>query len=1272
MGASGSDLERLSLRRLLQLVAVSSVDLEALCLDHFPQVYRLFSQGMNRTARENLLLEMIPAPELLAVLRTVAPHIVAQHAPYSFAEGPPKNGELPANPYRGLAAFATEDAHLFFGRETQTRLLLALLERLIGQSGVRRMLTLLGPSGSGKSSLARAGIAYGLSRRDVASNDSRQAVIVRPGRRPFLGLARGLVSIALPRGAETDGGLAEQLAAQLYQRGLDGSYDGICRILERVPEADRPSVVIVVDQFEELYSECTDEAVRNGFVDALLYAATDRLVSVTVVLVLRSDCLVEVARYHPALSQAISASNSVIPAMTQEELRSAIAEPALRAGVPFDPAVIDLLLEQTRKNANSLPLLQFALTQIWNGIVDGRSPAETLRTMGGVGGALARQAQALYRDLTVQNQVHLRRIFLQLVQVGSGIRDTCRRVPLGQLIGHRVSEADVLTLLQPFTDERRRLLTLSSPDASGKGERHVEITHEALLEHWEDLHNWVAEAHEDQRFHDRISESVRLWDKDGRHTGRLWRSPDLDLLRDYFRRCGETLTRLELEFYKTAEYQLARERWLWRIWILLPLCIICSCIVLYYREDSRLRQATEATLHLAQGRSDLLSGKAYAAFRHLLSAAELGSEDVSLKYLLADAARPLDALRVVITGHAPQMSTGNFSPDGKQVVIASGDGTARVVDARTGSTLLILNGHQRYVNSAAYSPDGTRILTSSADRTARIWNAATGQLQMVLSGHTHALNSAAWSPDGSFIITASADRTARIFDSRSGVELQALIGHEKSVNDATFSPDGELILTGSADGTARLWHREGGRLRRTLKAHHGPINGVAFDPTGTTMATAAADQQVYLWPLDSDHFSRVLIGHESYVNSVRWSGDGRYILTASADGTAALWDAKTLQLLQILDGHLSAVKRAEFDSTGTRVVTAGNDRTVRIWNLGNAEKQRTLLNAGQPIRGGTLSHSQRLIAIATDDRIIRIVDAQTGAPLSELRGHQGAINGLTFSWDDKLIASAAEDGSVSLWDLGKSELRRVVQTGQAGILSVAFSPDDSAFLAGGKDGQTSLWNIERGSRICLLSKHDDWVNSVGFSPDGQLAFTASSDRRVRIFHTDTWTEAYTLSGHQQQVRSAAFSPSGKLLITGSEDQTAQLWEVGSWQRLHVLQDHRAAVRAVGISRDDERLLTMTPDQRTCVWDRASGQALSCLRAHFVPVKAAQFSSEGQHVFTFNEDGVVRLWDVGEEKRTLAELKELLRCVEPVAPLDVSVQDRPSSIEWQACSREAHR
>lgn len=559
-------MTRVALRRLLEKLLPTDADLAAFCLDRFPEVSRHFADGMSRVAKSNLLLEIVEPAAIVIALRQQDSDRFGKYE--RALESTSIDVEVKDNPYRGLSAFQIEDARLFFGRELITQNLRQRLQALYVQDGANRLVAVIGPSGSGKSSVARAGLLAALQKHNVPGITSIRRLIMKPGEHPIEELTRALLAFK-DQNSEIDIESQRRLRAGLLQQDERYGFDGLRLYASSLPEIATRPIILLVDQFEEIYTLCDDVQERNAFVSLLLTAVGGRAPHVSVVITLRSDFLGETHRQHPELNRLIGLQHEIVTAMTAQELRSAIAEPATQAGRALDSAVVDLLLAEATGHDGTLPLLQFALTQIWDGLSlePPRAPTDTLRAIGGVGGALAHRAQAIFDKLTSAEQLIARRAFVRLVRLGEGTRDTRRRVPLRDLCGSAEGEAAVVDILRRFATPDARLVTLSGTEA----EPVAEVTHEALFEHWQSLRNWIDESRVNRRFHERVTQAVQLWVEGGRHKGRLWRSPDLDLLRKFHSDNLSELSSAEIGFLdascklemdeKRAERSHRRLRW---------------------------------------------------------------------------------------------------------------------------------------------------------------------------------------------------------------------------------------------------------------------------------------------------------------------------------------------------------------------------------------------------------------------------------------------------------------------------------------------------------------------------------------------------------------------------------------------------------------------------------------------------------------------------------------------------------------------------------------
>ena len=472
--------------------------------------------------------------------------------------GPPEPGSRPdgpapladePNPYQGLLAFQPADGDRFFGRDREIEELWHRFRDLHEAADTPRLLVVYGPSGSGKSSLVRAGLVPALAKRPLGGRGRARIALLVPGSEPLQALATVLARIATddPAPARKSREFAEELAIT----DQHGAHDGLRRLAALLPEADVWPLVVVVDQLEEIYNLCKDEATRQAFLANLLAAAADPTGQVAVVVTLRSDFL-GATQADPALNLLIQAQGVFVVALSEAGLREAIQQPAARSGRPLEEAVVDRLVEQTLGFDGALPLLQFALQCLWEELRQDRPAAATLRAIGGVGGALAGEADRLHQSLSADDQRIARRLFLSLVKLGEGSRDTRRRVTFAEVIAHGDDPAAVRRVIERFARPDVRLLTRASANGAAGGAETLELTHEALIEKWRLLQEWLNNDRDALRFQRRLEEAARHWQDNGQPEGSLWRPPNLDLLERFREDHDAALTVIQAEFANSS------------------------------------------------------------------------------------------------------------------------------------------------------------------------------------------------------------------------------------------------------------------------------------------------------------------------------------------------------------------------------------------------------------------------------------------------------------------------------------------------------------------------------------------------------------------------------------------------------------------------------------------------------------------------------------------------------------------------------------------------
>lgn len=423
----------------------------------------------------------------------------------------------------------------------------------------------------------------------------------------------------------------------------------------------------------------------------------------------------------------------------------------------------------------------------------------------------------------------------------------------------------------------------------------------------------------------------------------------------------------------------------------------------------------------------------------------------------------------VLGGYIADVHVARFSPDGKFVLSASSDRTARLWHVADATEAAFLKGHSDEVWSAAFGPGGPanpeiapRAATVALNGFVRLWDGRSGKLIAVIKGHEDAVVGVDFGPHGRLFVTASHDGTARLWDARTGARVGVLKGHQQRVLSAVFSPDGQRILTTSDDATARLWNVKSGTQTTVLAGHSSGVTGAAFSPDGARLATGSRDHTVRLWDGVDGAKIAVLRGHTGWVNALVFGPDGKRLASASGDYTARLWTARTGASLAKLGGHGNEVASVAFSGDGRRLLTASGDGTARLWEtrgpvsaFGSAGSVKVLVQSHS-------SDRKRRVRISDDRLTMRILDAANDAVIAViavLKSHQAPIAAAAFSADGRRVVSASADGTARLWDAATgAEIGRI--EGAAGALARAgFSPDGRHVVIVSKSGHQQTWRI---------------------------------------------------------------------------------------------------------------------------------------------------------------------------------------------------------------------
>ncbi|BAZ20595.1 WD-40 repeat-containing protein [Kalymmatonema gypsitolerans NIES-4073] len=1191
---------------------------------------------------------------------------------------------IPPNPYQGLAAFTEVDAAFFFGRETFVN---GLLEAVNQQP----LVGVIGPSGSGKSSVVYAGLFPQL---QISGNWLIESF--RPGDKPFYQLASVLVRLLEPETGET----AQLREAVGLAADMELGRITLPTVISRINERQTGKrLLLFIDQFEELYTLCQNKEVIEHFVDALLAAI--HLDNFTLVFTLRADFYNFVLAYRPFRDALQQFSPQLLSSMNRSECKRAIEQPAQKMEVQLEAQLTERILDDVGNEPGNLPLLEFALTRLWSLQQKRKLTHQAYDQIGGVKKALANHAEEVYKRLDETQQTIVPRIFVQLVRPGEGTEDT-RRIATRAEVGD-----ENWGLVSYLAGYPARLVVTGRDEKSG--EDTVEVVHEALIREWLTLREWMNANRQFRVWQERLKVAVLEWKNSNYDSGALLRGVPLGVAQEWLHKRETEMTPQERDFISASVQQRSQEQ----------------------EEKERRRRRVRNGLIGGLVAALILSGFAFSQWQQAENRrinAEILVQNLRAESLFASDSE-LDALLfglkagVNVKKHGNAIDSDNrtkaiatlqqvvyglkehnrlegeygvaFSPDGKTIATTSDDETVKLWDI-SGQLLHTLKGQY----SVVFSPDGKTIATASDDKTVKLWNMSGEELR-TLKGHRGVVNSVAFSPDGKTIATTSDDKTVKLWDI-SGEELRTLKGHRGVVNSVAFSPDGKTIATTSDDKTVKLWDISGqllhtlkgqysvvfspdgktiattsddktvkltvklwnmsGEELRTLKGHRGVVNSVVFSPDGQTIATASGDSTVKLWNLSGEELHTL-----EEQDGVVFSPDGKTIATASGDSTVKLWRLSGEEL-HTLKGHSARVNSVVFSPDGQIIATASGDSTVKLWRL-SGEELHTLKGHKAPVFSVVFSPNGQTIATGSLDNTVKLWN-RSRQLLHTLKGHSDRVSSVVFSPDGQTIATGSDDRTVKLWNLSgqllhilkvhssfvssgsddstmklwdgvSGQLIKTVKLHTGEVTSVVFSPDGKTIAAGTDDNTVKLWNLS-GQELHTLKGHSDSVNSVVFSPDGKTIASGSSDKTVKLWNLNGQV-LQTFKEHGGEVTSVVFSPDGKTIATGSYDATVKLWNLNG-QVLQTFKGHSDSVNSVVFSPDGKTIATGSWDKTVKLWN-LNGQVLQTWKEHSGPVFSVVFSPDASTIASGSNDDTVKLWNLDLDdllKRGCAWISDYLK------------------------------
>ena len=1174
------------------------------------------------------------------------------------------NTPPPANPYKGLHSFQEADSSDFFGRD---RLIQQLIQRMSENSEGSRFLAVVGPSGSGKSSVVKAGLIPKL--RQGAMPNSADWFIAQmvPGDQPLVELENALLRVA----ANPPENLLDHLRED--ERGL-------LRSVKRILPEDQSELMLVIDQFEEVFTQFEDTAARTHFLDSLYVAVTDPASQIRVIVTLRADFYDRPLQYRQFGELMRTRMESVLP-LSSEELRQSIVAPAQRVGVALEPELVTAIISDVGEQPGTLPLVQYALTELFERQQGRLLTLATYREIGGITGALARRAEELYTTLDDEGQEAARQLFLRLVTLGEGNEDTRRRVRRTELVSTANNSESLDAVIDAYG--HYRLLTFDR-DPATRGPT-VEIAHEALLRVWTRLRDWIDDSREELRIHRRLTAAAHEWEEAGNDLSFLASGSRLTQFEEWAagtrlilneeetsfleRSLAEREAQRKLEEERTArETELARLsarrlRWLVAgLAVFLVVALALSAFALdrqqqaqtqagiaadneataVFAQEQAEQQAAlaETQAALAELNADQAQALALAARSQLVL--EGGNSDLAL--LLALEANkmvedpPIEILhaltsaayapgtRALLVGHTQPITGVAISPDGQTALSSGGDeltpsGVGEMIqwNLTTGEAIRQFEGHENIITSLDIDPSGRTAISGDYDGVVILWDMATGEILDTFQDPSRIVRQVAFSPDGQTFLTSGgvSDETVKIWDMATGRIIQRLTGHTDQIDSAAFSPDGATIASGARNGELILWDIETGEEIRRFDGHADAVNDLAFSPDGQQLVSGGSDVGLIIWNVETgEEIRRIPLG---VTYAVAFSPDGSAVLSGlgtGSSGVLTLWDVETGAEIHRYIGHSAPVNRATFNPDGRMILSGSADGSLRLWYTDSgAELQRIPQSDG--VEGVAFSPDGRLALSGARDSSVTLTDVTTGEEIHRFEGHTDIVRSVAFSPDGELGYSASLDGAVIVWDLAAGNKLFSFNEHEYSVLSVDISPDGERALSVGFDtsgaelaGELLLWDAKSGEVIRRLEQPS--INAV-FSPDGRTALVSVvgfgvNDVKLWDIETGEWLDAFSLGS--AGVWGLAFSPDGQFALLGLADSIVSLWDIQAGEEVRRFVGHADLVNGVAYSPDGKMALSASNDYTMILWDTGNGAELYHFDGFRDYVRSVAYSDDG--------------------------------------------------------------